>query len=97
MKDNKKVPDSVILMASREYLLRKARRSHPKGKFNHTSGTFFLSKDEICECCTGIRKPSRNFPHSENNHGRTAKHVASLFGVDRNEMLNKVKELKEVA
>jgi len=98
MKDsNNKVSESVILMASKEYLQRKARKSHPKGKFNQPAGTFFLSRDEICDCCIGIRKPSRNFPHSENIHGRTAKHVANLFGVDRNEMLKKVKELKEAA
>lgn len=96
MKDNT-VKESVILMASIEYLKRQARTSHPKGKFNKQEGTFYLSRHEICDCCIGIKKPSRNFPHSENNHGRTAKHVANLFGVDRNEMLKKVNEFKEAA
>lgn len=90
---------TVVLMATREYLRRQARKSHPKGRFSivKDSKVFYLSKHEICECCKAVSKPSYEHPHTENIHGRSAKHVASLYGVTEQEILNKEKELKNAA
>lgn len=67
-----------VEQAVREYIARRERRRHPAGTFDK-AGRFTLS--ERCECCT-VRRPSRRFPWSEMAHGRTATHVAHLYGVD---------------
>ena len=69
-----------IQKATQEYLNRKNRKSHPSGNFDD-GGRFYLSDEERHDCCSGIRTPSRRFPYSEMVHGRTMKHVASIFNV----------------
>lgn len=69
------------LEAGSEYLSRKERRSHPKGDFDNAQ-RWFPKTEEICECCSYIRSPSRAYPFSYMLHCRTAQHVANLFGVD---------------
>jgi hypothetical protein len=58
---------------------RKERISHPVGEFDK-AGRFHLA--ERCACCLGLRWPTRAYPFSEMAHGRTIRHVATLYGVD---------------
>jgi hypothetical protein len=71
--------------ANQEYLDRKARRSHPDGKFD-SGGRWYPSDDETQACCHKIRNPSRAWPWSLMHHCRTEKHVANLHGVTVTEM-----------
>lgn len=89
--------EESLLKASKEYLNRKARKSHPAYWQSKKTGLRYLAKKERCKCCVGIRLPTPKFPHSEMNHGLTAKHVASLYGVNKTELLNKALELQDAA
>ena len=66
----------VALAAGREADLRRQRLAHPKGRFD-SAGRFFLN--ERCDCCVGLRQPSRAYPHSQMQHGRCLRHVANLY------------------
>lgn len=77
--------ESILERATAEYLARQSRASHPAGKFDK-AGRFFLADSERSECCRSIRCPSRAWPYSEMVHGRTAEHVAEMFGVDAREI-----------
>jgi hypothetical protein len=78
-----------LIEAAALYLARQARKAHPAGSFD--GGRRWLPADtERCDCCRGIRRPSRAWPYSLMQHCRTSKHVAALFGVQE-------KELKQVA
>ena len=79
-----------IQKATKEYLDRQGRTSHPNGEFDK-GGRFYLAKEEICDCCTGIRSPSRSWPYSQMVHGRTMKHVANLFGVSISDIRKQIK------
>ena len=69
--------------ACQEYHNRKARISHPCGKFDN-AGRWYPDKSiEEKDCCKSIRSPSRSYPYSMNLHCRSLDHVASLFEVDR--------------
>ena len=81
----------VALEAALEAIARQSRHRHPAGKFG-SAGRFYLS--ETCTCCENIREPSRQFPSSQNDHGRTSEHVAHLFGVPPLHVKRLVKALK---
>ena len=74
-----------IEQAAREYLARRDRLSHPDGTFDK-QGRFYLAARERCPCCQRIRTPSARWPYSEMLHGRTAGHVAALYGVDATDL-----------
>lgn len=57
----------------------KQREMHPAG-FWDKQDRFYLK--EKCECCEGIRTPSKKFPKSELTHGRSLKHVAETRNVN---------------
>ncbi len=91
------VQDWILLKATKDYLLRKAKKSHPKFWRSNKTGLKYLSKGEHCNCCKGIKKPSIRFPNSEMNHGRTAIHLANLYGVSREDILAKAQELRGIS
>lgn len=62
-----------------EYIALRDRKTNPEGTFDN-AGRFYLA--EKCNCCIGIRNPSRSFPYSEMKHGRTLVHVATKNNVD---------------
>jgi len=79
--------------AAEEYLDRRERSSHPDGYFDK-AGRWYQSDDEECECCSEIRRPSRAFPLSLNQHCRSVEHLADLFNVDVKELRKEAKHLK---
>ena len=81
--------ERLLWTAAEEYLARGERRRHPYGKFDR-EGRWFPKGEERCECCKGIRSPSRAWPYTLMLHCRTARHVAMLAGVP-------VRDLKAVA
>lgn len=66
-------PDDQLHKAALDFDKLKERESHPDGKRDN-AGRFYLNQKYAC--CIGIRTPSREFPFSEQTHGRTALHVA---------------------
>ena len=58
--------------------LRRCRKARPEGIFDKAK-RFKLT--ERCACCEGIRGPSRAYPNTELDHGRTDKHIATRFNV----------------
>lgn len=81
------------LIAGELAYLRKQRKAHPNGTFDRAA-RFTLS--ERYECCAQIRTPSRAFPHTELDHGRTDKHIGTRFGVPP-KMVRKIREIFEAA
>jgi hypothetical protein len=82
-----------IQEAITEYLKLKIREIHPEGTFDK-GGRFYLAESEKCDCCRGIRSPSRAYPYSEMKHARTLKHVAIKFGVDESECRKALREMR---
>jgi len=87
--DKTKKPTKKLQDAAIEYYNRKNRISHPSGHFDK-AGRWYPADREKCDCCYGIREPSRAYPLSNNMHCRTIVHIANLYGVD-------VKELRKAA
>lgn len=85
---------SNLERATDEYIARQSRASHPAGTFDK-AGRFFLADSERSECCRSIRCPSRAWPYSEMVHGRTAEHVAELFGVDAREIRRLARQMRK--
>lgn len=81
-----------VLKAAQEYINRRDRVSHPEGTFDR-AGRFYLS--EACDC-DGVREPSRHYPYSQMVHGRSAKHVASIFHVPAVELRRAAKLLDAI-
>lgn len=75
--------------AAVQFLLLREHKIRPSGRYDK-AGHFLLQPD--FECCTGIRQPSRKFPLSVMDHGRTAIHVAYAHGIQ-----NRTKELRRYA
>ena len=73
-------PSAAALKAALAYRARQSRQSHPKGTFDKGS-RWYPSSEEKCDCCEGVRSPSRAWPWSYMVHCRTMTHVASLHGV----------------
>lgn len=59
------------------YVSRRDRMSHPDGKFDN-GGRWEPSAAEYCDCCAGIRSPSRAHPYNVLVHCRTRLHVRNL-------------------
>lgn len=76
-KANGYAPDAVT--AALEAFKRKQNMSHPKGTFDK-GGRFHF--DEECPLCSSIRQPSRSYPFSHMQHGRTVAHIAALFAAN---------------
>ena len=68
---------SKLRRAAQEQISRQNRQTHPNGSFDK-AGRFYLT--ERLACCSTIRDPTRNYPYSENTHGRSMIHVATEFG-----------------
>ena len=79
--------------AAREYIARQSRDTHPDGTFDR-AGRWYPSESEWCNCCTGIRSPSRAYPYSLMTHCRSAGHVAALYGVDARDLRRAIKYVK---
>lgn len=82
--------------AAREYIARRDRVINPKGKFDN-AGRWYPSTEEHCDCCNGVRGPSRAHPYSYMTHCRTIAHVANLYGVDVKDLRREVKRLEPTA
>lgn len=67
------------------YYKRQERNEHPSGGFDN-AGRWYPDEEEKCDCCYGLRAPSRAFPYPLMTHCRTINHVANLFGVDATQM-----------
>ncbi len=85
--------DASLEKAAQEYINRKNRDSHPSGVFDKAR-RWEPDADEWCECCDYIRSPSRTYPFSLMVHCRTIQHIAHLFGVDKNDLRNKVRSMQ---
>jgi hypothetical protein len=70
--------------AVQTYIQRRDRFSHPDGTFD-SAGRWEMSDSERCDCCAGIRTPSRRWPYSELLHCRTLAHCCALHGADQTE------------
>ena len=66
--------------AAELFLARKDRKVHPDGDFDR-AGRWYPSESEKCDCCSGIRSPSRSYPYSYMVHCRTKAHVSCLTGI----------------
>lgn len=69
--------------AAQEYLDRQSHRNRPAGRWDRAR-RFHLA--EPCTC-KPVRAPSRAHPLSEWRHGGTARHIASMYAVDRRRLL----------
>jgi hypothetical protein len=78
--------DEKLHAAAIEFLDLKEWKKRPDGNFDAAARFHLRLK---CSCCQGLRAPSRLFPYSEMDHGRTALHVAHVHG-----MPERLKELK---
>lgn len=67
-----------IFAAADEYIKLRDRVAHPVGEFDK-QGRFSLTTR--CECCVGIRSPSKRYPYSQMTHGRSFVHVATAAGL----------------
>lgn len=76
---------SKMHSAIETYYSRQNRQKHPEGVFDN-AGRWFPSKMEKCDCCYGLRLPSRAYPYSLMVHCRTITHISNLFDVDPAEM-----------
>jgi hypothetical protein len=72
----------AVFKAALEYKALKSREQNPAGQFDN-GGRFRLATP--CDCCDSIRAPSRAYPYSMMVHGRTAHHIAHLFGIKDSE------------
>lgn len=78
-------PDRPLHQAVTLYLARQNRTAHPEGKCDQ-AGRWYPADAESRACCHSIRCPSRTWPWSLMQHGRTAEHVAALLDVDATEL-----------
>ena len=58
--------------------IRRVHAVRPYGYFD-SAGRFYPSKSEICECCEGIRRPTRKWPRSLYIHCCTKSHIRRLI------------------
>ena len=86
--------EETILKAAQEFLDLKNRVKHPEGTFDK-AGRFYL--EETYPCCF-VRSPSRAYPYSQMVHGRTAEHVAHVYGISPEDVRRAARQLsKQVA
>jgi hypothetical protein len=75
--------------AAEEYVARQELRSHPKMEEDHR-GRFVMDASEKRDCCTPYLKRR----YELNQHARSAEHVANLFDVDIQDMMQHVTRLR---
>jgi hypothetical protein len=85
---------SNLIDALKEYFLRASNKSHPKGTFD-SARRWYPSIHEISKCCKTVRKPAANAPNNLLKHCFSIKHVASVYGVDADELNCLVLEVKQ--
>ncbi len=95
-KNTKTITDTQILKAAQEYLDRRDRITNPDGKFDR-AGRWYPSESEECDCCSGIRTPSRAYPYSYMVHCRTAAHVAALYNVDVRDVRKAARQIEKTS
>lgn len=88
MSDDEK--EARLQMAVRSCTARHERKENPDGRFDE-KGRWYPARHERCTCCRPIRKPSPKYGLTLNRHCRTAKHVSSLIGVDRLDLLRRIR------
>ena len=81
-----------VEQAAREFLDRKARRSHPKGALGR-GDKWWPADDERCNFCGDIRTPSCAYPWSLMHHCRTADHLGDRMGVDAADVRRRAREI----
>lgn len=59
---------------AREY----AKIRYPSGKKDN-GGRWYPNEEEICDCCSYVRRPSRSFPWSLYVHCKSIKHTKNLL------------------
>lgn len=81
------------IQAAIEYIKRQAGESHPDGDSDNAD-RWYPCKVEWCECCEGIRDPSRAWPDSLRKHCCSATHVATLFGASPSTVRKAVRAIR---
>jgi hypothetical protein len=77
------IVDARLDAAAKVFFERKHNKARPKGQFD-SKGRWYPDKEEWCECCNGKGvQPNVDHRFKLLAHCCTAKHVANLFGVDR--------------
>jgi len=76
-----KIVNKSVIKATKEYLSRKNRISHPEGSFDKAR-RWHPSDMERCEACSTVREPSRAYPFSIMTHCRSISHIAAKYQVD---------------
>jgi len=76
MNDTTRYPEKTVIKWM--YERRRDRIVHPDGKFDNAK-RWYPSEDEKCDCCRGIRSPSRDYPYSYMTHCRSRAHCTSLY------------------
>ena len=82
--------DDAVIQAAHEYRQLRDRLTNPSGTFDR-AGRFYLQ--QTAACCLGIRYLSRRWPYPQMMHGRSAGHIATLYGVNRAELLRAARRL----
>ena len=70
---------SKLRRAADEAIALQSRRQNPVGSFDD-AGRWYPASE--CECCSDIRRPSRQWPYTLLVHCRTTRHVAAAAGYD---------------
>ena len=91
-KTDEQIYQETVEKAAREFLDRKARRSHPKGG-QKSCGKWWPDEDERCGWCASIREPSCAYPWSLMHHCRTAEHLADRMDVDPSDVRRRAREI----
>lgn len=77
------------------YYKRLERSEHPTGRFDK-AGRWFPEDEEKCDCCFGLRAPSRAYPYSLMTHCRSIYHIANLFSVDTSKMKSHIRSYNKL-
>lgn len=76
-----------------EWRGRESGSRYPESEPGRSIRWYPHERNEWQSCCDKIRRPSRKYPYSLLQHCKSAKHVASLFGVERKDLLAMHKRL----
>jgi len=79
--------DQKIMEAVKEYNRRKNGGFLPG--YTDKAGRFYSEPSDVCECCKSIRTPTTAWPFSILHHCKTAKHIATLYGIEEKELKGK--------
>lgn len=80
--------------AAAHYLRLKTRLAHPVGKFDNAR-RWYPAESEEGDCCTAIRRPSREYPYSLLTHCRSIGHVAASYGYTPEQLRWAIKRLED--